>query len=88
MYSELEADGRFMLKLFCVDPSLNIQKRLDKGRSAVFFSATFLPVNYYKSLLSTKKTTMPYMLTARLTAKEAACDGNRCEYEVHEALKE
>lgn len=55
MYSELEADGRFMLKLFCVDPSLNIQKRLDKGRSAVFFSATFLPVNYYKSLLSTKK---------------------------------
>lgn len=69
MYSELEADGRFMLKLFCVDPSLNIQKRLDKGKSAVFFSATFLPVNYYKSLLSTKKTTMPYMLTARLTAK-------------------
>lgn len=55
MYSELEADGRFMLKLFCVDPSLNIQKRLDKGKSAVFFSATFLPVNYYKSLLSTKK---------------------------------
>lgn len=55
MYSELEDDGRFMLKLFCVDPSLNIQKRLDKGKSAVFFSATFLPVNYYKSLLSTKK---------------------------------
>ena len=55
MYSELEADGRFMLKLFCVDPSLNIQKRLDKGKSAVFFSATFLPVNYYKSMLSTKK---------------------------------
>ena len=55
MYSELEADGRFMLKLFCVDPSLNIQKRLDKGKSAEFFSATFLPVNYYKSLLSTKK---------------------------------
>lgn len=55
MYSELEADGRFMLKLFCVDPSLNIQKRLDKGKSAVFFSATFLPINYYKSLLSTKK---------------------------------
>lgn len=41
MYSELEADGRFMLKLFCVDPSLNIQKRLDKGRSAVFFRRHF-----------------------------------------------
>ncbi len=55
MYSEIVEDGRFMLKLFCVDPSVNIQSRLDKGRSAVFFSATFLPVNYYKSLLSTKK---------------------------------
>lgn len=41
MYSELEADGRFMLKLFCVDPSLNIQKRLDKGKSAVFFRRHF-----------------------------------------------
>ena len=29
MYSELEADGRFHAKAFCVDPSLNIQKRLD-----------------------------------------------------------
>ncbi len=89
MYSELEADGRFMLKLFCVDPSLNIQKRLDKGRSAVFFSATFLPVNYYKSLLSTKKDN--YAIYADSTfdsKKEAACDGNRCEYEVHKALKE
>lgn len=55
MYSEIVEDGRFMLKLFCVDPSVNIQSRLDKGRSAVFFSATFLPINYYKSLLSTKK---------------------------------
>lgn len=55
MYSEITEDGRFMLKLFCVDPSVNIQSRLDKGRSAVFFSATFLPINYYKSLLSTKK---------------------------------
>ena len=39
-----------------MDPSLNIQKRLDKGKSAVlFFGRHFLPVNYYKSLLSTKK---------------------------------
>lgn len=55
MYSDIEDDGRFMLKLFCVDPSANIQSRLDKGKSAVFFSATFLPINYYKSLLSTKQ---------------------------------
>ena len=53
-YSELQEDGRFMLKLFCVDPSANLQACLDRGRSAVLFSATLLPIEYYKSLLSTR----------------------------------
>ena len=55
IYTEHCSDGRFMLKLFCVDPSLNLQKCLDKGNSTIFFSATLLPINYYKSLLSTKE---------------------------------
>lgn len=54
IYSEHTEDGRFRLRLFCVDPSGNLQKRLDKGRSAVFFSATLLPIRYYTSLLSTR----------------------------------
>lgn len=53
IYSELCADGRFMLKLYCVDISGNLQECINKGRSTVFFSATLLPVQYYKSLLST-----------------------------------
>ena len=52
IYSEQCSDGRFKLKLYCVDPSVNIQECLDKGNSTVFFSATLLPVDYYKSLLS------------------------------------
>ena len=40
------------LKLFCVNPSSNLQKVLDRGRSTVFFSATLIPVRYYKDLLS------------------------------------
>ncbi len=52
VYSEHE-DGRFKIKLFCVDPSVNLQRRLDKGRSTVFFSGTLLPIQYYKKLLST-----------------------------------
>ena len=87
MYSELEADGRFMLKLFVWTRRLIYKRGWIRASRLCFFS-DILPVNYYKSLLSTKKTTMPYMLTARLTAKETACDGNRCEYEVHKALKE
>ncbi|MDD3795257.1 MAG: ATP-dependent DNA helicase [Lachnospiraceae bacterium] len=55
VYSELEPDGRFKLKLYCVDPSALIQECLDKGNSTIFFSATLLPLDYYKSLLSTKK---------------------------------
>ncbi len=53
IYTEHQADGRFKLKLFCVNPAVNLQSCLDKGRSAIFFSATLLPIQYYKSLLST-----------------------------------
>ncbi|NBH14678.1 ATP-dependent DNA helicase [Lachnospiraceae bacterium] len=53
IYTEREADGRFKLKLFCVNPAANLQSCLDKGRSAIFFSATLLPIQYYKNLLST-----------------------------------
>lgn len=53
IYTEHEPDGRFKLKLFCVNPAVNLQSCLDKGRSAIFFSATLLPIQYYKSLLST-----------------------------------
>lgn len=55
IYNELQEDGRFMIKLFCVDPSKNLQKCIDKSVSTIFFSATLLPINYYKRLLSTKE---------------------------------
>jgi len=55
IYTEYQEDGRFVLKLFCVNPAANLQKCLDKGNSAVFFSATLLPIQYYKRLLSTEK---------------------------------
>lgn len=55
IYSEFQEDGRFMLKLFCVNPAANIQEFLDMGNSTVFFSATLLPIQYYKKLLSTEQ---------------------------------
>lgn len=55
IYTEMEEDGKFKLKLFCVNPALNLQNFLEKGNSTVFFSATFLPTHYYKQLLSTEK---------------------------------
>ena len=55
IYGEHTSEGGFLLKLYCVDPSLNLQECIDKGNAAIFFSATFLPIRYYKSLLSTKQ---------------------------------
>jgi len=68
LYCELQEDGRFMLKQFCVDPSVNLQKRIEKGVSTVFFSATLLPIQYYKDLLSTDKEN--YAIYAESTFKE------------------
>ena len=51
VYTEHTKEG-FMLKLFCINPSKNLEKRINFGKNAVFFSATLLPVSYYKELLS------------------------------------
>lgn len=55
IYTELERDGRFKLKLLCVNPSVNLQSYLGQGNSTIFFSATLLPIHYYKKLLSVEK---------------------------------
>lgn len=50
-YAELMSDGGFMLKLFCMDPSTNLMVCMAKARSSILFSATLLPIQYYKKLL-------------------------------------
>ena len=51
IYSQIEDDGSFILKLFCVNPARNLQECMARGRSSILFSATFLPIQYYKALL-------------------------------------
>ncbi len=55
VYTECLEDGRFLLRLFCVDISENLQECLNQVTSTIYFSATLLPGRYYKSLLSTSK---------------------------------
>lgn len=50
-YTQLGDDGRFLLKLFCMNPRENLKECMQRGRSTVLFSATFLPIQYYKGLL-------------------------------------
>lgn len=50
-YTRMEEDGSFICKLFCVNPRENLKECMEKGRSTILFSATLLPIQYYKELL-------------------------------------
>ena len=52
IYEENREDGSFLVRLFCVDPSRPLSRCMDQGASTILFSATLLPVRYYKTLLS------------------------------------
>lgn len=48
----LEGDRDSMrLRLFCLDPSRLLREALDRGKAAVFFSATLSPLDYFRHLL-------------------------------------
>ena len=55
IYTQMESDGGFLLKLFCVNPSGNLRERMMFGRSTILFSATLLPIQYYKRLLGAQE---------------------------------
>lgn len=51
IYMYHDEEQHFHIKLFCVNPANNLQQFIQKGHAAVFFSATLLPIGYYKRLL-------------------------------------
>ncbi len=53
-YGEM-TERDFCVNLLCVDTGTNLSRCLAQGRTAVFFSATLLPVNYYRKLLGSAK---------------------------------
>lgn len=55
IYTDYEENNHFRLKLQCMDPSKNLLTCMERGRSAVMFSATLLPINYYMEQLGGKK---------------------------------
>ncbi len=52
VYCHYTEDDHFYLKLFCVNPRRNLSECMAMARSSVLFSATLLPVQYYKNLLA------------------------------------
>ena len=51
IYTQLDDKGEFMIKLFCVNPSRKLKACMEKGVSSILFSATLIPIQYYKKLL-------------------------------------
>jgi len=52
IYEPLAKDLR--LKLFCIDPSRQMGDALNRCRSAVFFSATLTPLDYFRTMLASE----------------------------------
>ncbi|SKA64649.1 Rad3-related DNA helicase [Eubacterium uniforme] len=52
IYGELDYYNNFIVNLYCINPSTNLKACTEKGISTVFFSATMLPINHYKELLT------------------------------------
>ncbi|MBE5997632.1 MAG: ATP-dependent DNA helicase [Lachnospiraceae bacterium] len=55
IYEEINPDGQFVLHEYCIDPSERLKDCLECARGAVFFSATLLPIQYYRDLLGAEE---------------------------------
>lgn len=53
-YCSLEG-GRFQVTLLCANPASNVHTCVERGISTIFFSATMLPMHYYRELLTTEE---------------------------------
>lgn len=51
-YGRVSSEGDFYLTLSNADPSEYLKTCLSQGRGSVLFSATLLPIDYYRSLLT------------------------------------
>lgn len=55
IYTQLDAEGSFRIRLFCVNPGKKLAECMQRGRSSILFSATLLPIQYYKKLLGAEE---------------------------------
>ena len=55
VYTAFDEQGAFFCKLFCVSPENHLRRCMERGVSTILFSATFLPIQYYKTLLGGNK---------------------------------
>lgn len=54
IYCDYNDNSNFCVHLQCMNPSANLEQYLAMGRSAIFFSATLLPIQYYREQLASR----------------------------------
>ncbi|MGE5550032.1 MAG: helicase C-terminal domain-containing protein [Bacteroidota bacterium] len=64
VYAKTLEGGGVTLRLLCLNPGPLLRKRLDHGRSAVFFSATLSPFDYFRDLLGGRRDALHCRLTS------------------------
>lgn len=55
IYTDFKVDNSFYIKLFNVNPSKNLKDCMLRGRASILFSATLLPIDYFKNLLGAEE---------------------------------
>nr|WP_225362942.1 ATP-dependent DNA helicase [Apilactobacillus quenuiae] len=53
-------DKNIIIKLFCMDPSPNLGESLRLGGSAILFSATLSPIDYYQRVLGNEEDSLAF----------------------------
>ena len=57
------------LKLFCVDPSIQLKSALNRCQAAVFFSATMTPMTYFQKILGCDESAIHLILPSPFSAE-------------------
>lgn len=78
IYAETNSAGNYEVHLSCMDPSRLLQERLDRARASVFFSATLLPLTYYRNLLTTNEDAIA-VYADTVFKSEQMCIVNGCD---------
>jgi len=58
------SDQDFSVNLFCIDPSRHLQEKLKKIRSAIFFSATLTPMDYFREIFGCEASAQELILAS------------------------
>ena len=60
IYDRINEKNEFSLKLLCTNPARSLKLCLDRGIATIFFSATLLPIQYFKDMLTGEEDSAVY----------------------------